>query len=185
MVNLLEYANKHITVTFRDEDENKTITGLVTMVNAMVMLVRPKGRPYVLVDVESVASIQAVDEPVKVQRIKVRSMEKILPDQVRQHLADRHGFQLHKIPDGQDVACGLHDLVGHDGLGHHHRPDVDEVADRAAVLDSAPSVTPVTPVEDREINGPGCHHQGIECEDADCPCDCVDCMNEDDDNEEG
>lgn len=136
MTNLLEYADKHVTVTYLDEGENKTITGLVTKANAMAILVRPKGKSFVLVDVESVASITEVDTPVKVQRIKVRSMEKILTDQVRQHLADRHGLSLGLIPDDATEAEKLHDAIDHSKLGHHHRPDVDEVAERAAVLDA-------------------------------------------------
>lgn len=138
MTNLLEYIDRHVTVTFRDEGENKTITGHVTKANAACILVRPKGRPFVLIDAEAIASIQAIDPPAR-KRIKVRSMGKILTDQVRQHLADRHAVPLDEIPGRDEKAEAMHNLMDHNGLGHHHRPDVDEVAERAAVLDAADS----------------------------------------------
>lgn len=162
---LLEHVGKRVTVTHRDEGENKVITGLVEKANAACILVRPKGRPFVLIDAEDIASIVVVEEPSNTPRIKVRSMEKILPEHVRQHLADRHGVPLHEIPDGDAEAVKMHDLIGHRELGHQHRPDAAEVAQRAAALE-------------REMNGPDCQHQGVECDDAECPCRCVDCMYE-------
>lgn len=174
MPNLLEYADKHVNVTYLDEGENKTITGLVTKANAMAILVRPRGKQFVLVDAESIASITEIDSPVKVPRIKVRSMEKILTDQVRQHLADRHGLSLGLIPDGADEAEKLHDQIDHSKLGHHHRPDVDEVAERAAALGAVTDMVKATEDEDPD---PSCEHGGCECE-SPCPCGCDDCKND-------
>jgi hypothetical protein len=167
VVNLLEYADKRITVTFLDEGENRTISGLVTKANVRAILVRPKGKPLVLVDVESIASIQETDDPVKVPRVKVRSMEKILPASIRQHLADRHGVMLFEIPDSDAEAEKMHDLLDHGKLGHHHRPDAIEVAERAAVLDGEPVVD--IAVEAWDGN---CPHAGVECDKEGCVCNC-------------
>lgn len=134
-VRLSELADKHVTVTYREDGENKTITGLVTKANIRGILVRPKGRPFVLIDAEDIASLEVIAAPAP--KIKMRSMEQVSAETVRQHLADRHGMLLPSIPDDAEQALALHEGIDHSQLGHIHRPDAGELGERVTALDVA------------------------------------------------
>jgi hypothetical protein len=173
---LTSYVDKYVTATYTDmiDGQRKTVDGKVTKANAVAVLIKPKGKGLLFIENENLHTIDLVTEPVKPTRLKVRYMDPIAIESVRQHLADRHGLPLGEVSADPAHAVLVHDGIQHEGLGHRHEPkparaSISETgaAERAAALDGA--------------GGDGdqdedCQHYGIECE-LPCPCDCNDCIN--------
>jgi hypothetical protein len=173
--NLPTYAGKYVNVTYRDEQgQQVSLDGTVEKANALAILLKVKGKGSLLLDILDIETMTEVDPPTKMPRIKVRAMAPINEDQVRQHLADRHGVPVAEIPLNPKNAMLMHSGINHEGLGHVHRADIETVAKRAEIISQTDD---------------DCEHAGIECDSAECACQCNDCapggdMTDEDQDEE-
>lgn len=117
---------------------------IVARANSTAVLFRTKKGAMSLVDSEDLITMEEIEPPVIIPKLTVRQLGEIANEQVRQHLADRHGMVLTEIPDDMVKAAGLHVLLhSTPNLGHRHGKQVHqpvppaEVARRTAELDAA------------------------------------------------
>lgn len=142
-IDLLEYEGQYVEVEVRKDGAIATTAGTIGKATPHAIFLKAKSGSLIL-ELDEIVSITVVESN-KSKRIEVRYLNKgVSPDNVRQHLADRHGIPLDQLPTDPSVAMELHREKHSVALGHEHgpkptrhKPTLDEVADRAQALDTA------------------------------------------------
>lgn len=94
-----------------------------------MLMVRQKGRTMgFLLEVADVVEIETDEDDVK--PIKQKKLKAVDTNTVRQHLADRHGYELTHVNSLTDEqAEEEHDAIDHGNLGHTHQEETPESED--------------------------------------------------------
>lgn len=177
------YEGKDVVVAAKVEGESIDIAGRCLKANPGAMVVKAKSKTHLL-ERREILDVEVVDNT-KPKKLMVRWISKATTDSVRQHLADRHGYQMADIPDDAGEAIKLHSVIDHDRLGHRHgtkpkrvrkmNTSPDEVASRAATLQAAEPHNPQANADTSLDYDEDCDHPDIECE-GNCSCECEGCF---------
>jgi hypothetical protein len=128
---LANFQDKSVILTVVGPDGDAVqVTGKVEGASAVGLAFKEKGKREVkLVEPKNIEEIvEAPTEAKKVTQKKLKPLEK--PEQARQHLADRHGYNrsdLNKMSDAD--AFKFHNDLDHSDLGHKHVAEKDEAGD--------------------------------------------------------
>lgn len=109
-----------VTWNKQGEAEPQTREGSVVAASSSGILVKPKGAMLgELIAADEIISLEVVSEQnAKVTRRRLRLMK--LTD-VRQHLADRHGYAISALMKNTDASLlAEHDAIDHADLAHFH-----------------------------------------------------------------
>ena len=117
------------------QDPNKRVAeeirGVIETVNDAleVIMIRQRGKMMsFLVEYKDIVELEADDEPGK--PIRQKTLKPVDSQNARQHLADRHGYELAHINAMTDEqAEEEHDAIDHSPLGHTHRDSDSESED--------------------------------------------------------
>jgi hypothetical protein len=118
--NPAQYLNNNVTIVYTDGSTQRVMDGLVTKTNPTAMLVKVRGKGVQLLDVNEIESITVVAPPRPVARVRKRVLDTVIRETVTQHLADRHGWTISKIPEDLEIALLAHDGINHSDLSHRH-----------------------------------------------------------------
>lgn len=128
-IDLTKFLNQVIKFQLVVNGEGpQVMEGTVIMVNGPAMILSPKGstrnRLIELSDI-LVGSLEVV--PIRPKELKPKQVLGTAASNVRQHLLDRHGYELAVINGITDVqAWKEHEEIDHDRLGHHHnKPETE------------------------------------------------------------
>lgn len=146
-IDLTDFVNKKVTLTFRAEADAEPVTkeGTVQAASAIGMIFKEKGKADVdIVEPDSIVSIEEVPE--KEPNVTVKKLKPVTSN-FRQHLGDRHGYlpaDLNKMTEAQ--AKEIHDGIDHGPLAHKHETPQAQA--------EAQGDTPIADVSDVEGAGP-------------------------------
>lgn len=126
MIDLAKVQGQRVKFSYIPNGETDAVEleGTVDLVNPPAMIVKPKGSTMVKL-IEERQIVQGTFEviPEKPRELKARRMDPVGMSSVRNHLLDRHGYELDVINKLTDAAAlAEHDQLEHDRLGHFHAP---------------------------------------------------------------
>lgn len=143
---LTRYQGQRVIVQVKlDEPNDKgetlvEVEGKAEAANALGILIKPKGRTQVeLIEAEKIESVELAPETEK--KLTAKSLTPIDLGKARQHLLDRHGFNLEEVNKlNEEQAFDLHAQLNHveDGLGHKHE-EKKPAEERAEATEEAAS----------------------------------------------
>lgn len=136
---------KRLRVGYTERSTFRQVEGVVTKVNLFAILLDVgKASTVQYVEWEWISSVEELAPVIQVPKIIIRKLAIVDEQTVRQHLADRHGWQVDSIPDDPVMALGVH--AAHHmggGLGHAHpirdglqTPTADDIAARTEELNT-------------------------------------------------
>lgn len=129
---LLEGAK--VSVTWNKEGEEVTREGTVVAANPTMLLIKPRGA--MLGELIHRENITELTELTELTKIVIRKLRVIKPTEARQHLVDRHGYDLEMAELESDArAFKHHELLDHSKLSHGHS-DKDD-SPRAEAIEAA------------------------------------------------
>ncbi len=115
------FVDKDALVHIKQEDGTLAeVVGKIMVATEAGIGFKPKGKPGVeLLNLSDVEEIGAA--PTKPKTISKKKLAPVTAEQVRQHLADRHGIEIKWCRDATDEAAQeFHDSIDHGVLGHDH-----------------------------------------------------------------
>lgn len=130
---LADYAGKNVNIVLTGEYAELSGEGKVEAASTMGVAFKPKGKGSVIV---LPSDIDAIEAAAVIKKITRKSMLPVNLDNIRQHLVDRHGYEVEAIeamtPE-QALAWHNNDL-NHEKLGHDHekKPASTEATPAAA-----------------------------------------------------
>jgi hypothetical protein len=129
---LSDFNGKNVILTIAGPDGGDAVEvhGKVEGGSPVGLAFKEKGKREVkLVEPGDIIEIaEAPTEAKKVSQKKLKPLDK--PEQARQHLADRHGYNrsdLNKMSDAD--AFKFHEELDHSNLGHKHVAEADKAAE--------------------------------------------------------
>ena len=129
-------TGKRINLTFRpkDKDDNLgepvTQEGRVEIGSPIGLMFKEKGKSGV--QLVEVGQIEGVDElAAKEPNVTVKKLLPVAAGRMRQHLADRHGYELERVNGLSEAQAETeHDEIDHSVLAHRHeKPKAEEDAE--------------------------------------------------------
>lgn len=130
---LVQFSGKNVNITLTGEYAALSGEGKVEAAGPFGVSFKPKGKGSVIVEP---GDISAIETAAVIKKITKKSLLPATLDNIRQHLVDRHGYEVEAIeamtPE-QALAWHNSDL-DHAKLGHDHEKKVGEKAseDQAA-----------------------------------------------------
>jgi hypothetical protein len=121
-VDLGSLTGKRVNLTFRDkgEGEPQTLEGRVELANSLGVMFKEKGKSNVTL-VEAVWIDNVEELQPKEPNVTVKVLQPIPLGRVRQHLADRHGYERARVNALTEAqAAAEHDAIDHENLAHRH-----------------------------------------------------------------
>ena len=122
-----QYEGQKVIVTVlpnpdKEETENQTYEGKAEVANATGMLLKAKGRSGLhLLALDQVVGVEFAPE--KPKKIAVKTVKVVKYGNVRQHLADRHGYTTDDLVEvSEEQALDAHTNLDHaaESLAHVH-----------------------------------------------------------------
>jgi len=122
-----QYEGQKVIVTVlpnaeKEETENQTYEGKAEVANGTGMLLKAKGRSGLhLLALDQIVNVEFAPE--KPKKIAVKTVKKVKFGNVRQHLADRHGYTVADLDEvTEENALDAHTNLDHaaEGLAHVH-----------------------------------------------------------------
>lgn len=130
---LAQFAGKNVSITLSGEHASLSGEGKVEAAGPFGVAFKPKGKSATIVEAANVEAIEAV---ALVKKITVKSLLPTNLDGVRQHLVDRHGYEVNAIEAyTPEQALEFHETLDHSKLAHNHLKktgEADEVQPTAA-----------------------------------------------------
>lgn len=129
---LAQYAGKNVKLVIVGEKAGLSGEGKVDAAGPFGVAFKAKGKATEILEPSEIDSIEA---SAVVKKIVVKSMQPIALDNVRQHLVDRHGYQVKDIESyAPEQALEFHATLEHAGLAHNHdaKPKGEEAAEASA-----------------------------------------------------
>ena len=120
-VNLTDFVNKKVTLTFRPDGTEEAVSreGTVQAASALGLIFKEKGKADIeIVEPDWIDGIEAAAE--KEPNVTVKKLKPVTSN-FRQHLADRHGYlpaDLNQMTEAQGKEA--HDAIDHGPLAHRH-----------------------------------------------------------------
>jgi hypothetical protein len=117
---LADYAGKNVNIVLTGEYAASSGEGKVEAASTMGVAFKPKGKGSIIVLPSDIDSIEAA---AVVKKITRKSMLPASLDNIRQHLVDRHGYEVEAIEAmTPEQALAWHNTdLNHDKLGHDHK----------------------------------------------------------------
>jgi hypothetical protein len=128
-----EFKGSRARMVYKDTDTGDLLEvfGVVDAVNTemSVLMFREKGKTIgFLVELDSIDELEVQAEPLK--PLKQKALKPITAAQARQHLLDRHEWELGVINATDDEsALKAHDEIDHSLLGHTHEEQTEDSSD--------------------------------------------------------
>lgn len=118
---LEQFSGKQVILTLKAADGTATeVHGKVEGGSAVGLAFKEKGKREVsLVEPDDIEDI--AEAPTEAKKVTQKKLKPVAEAQVRQHLADRHGYSrkdLNAMSDGD--AFKFHEELDHTDLGHKH-----------------------------------------------------------------
>lgn len=117
-----EYQGKKVIVKHQDGEQVVEVEGTVEQANALGLLVKPKGKTNLRL-LEASDIVEVSYAPEKLKAITVKKLQPIQYGQARQHLADRHGYDLAALAEyPEHEAYEFHKTINHEDpkISHIH-----------------------------------------------------------------
>jgi hypothetical protein len=118
---LEKFSGKQVILTVKAEDGTaKEIPGKVEGASEVGLAFKEKGKREVqLVEPDQIEDIS--EAPTEAKKVTQKKLKPVKKEQVRQHLADRHGYNRSEINSmTDDAAFDFHEKLDHKDLGHKH-----------------------------------------------------------------
>lgn len=122
-----EYAGKHVILhLIKDDGSVAEVEGKVEDASEAGVAFKEKGKRDVSLvlppEVEEIAIA-----PTKAKKVTQKKLKPVAINNVRQHLADRHGWEVAPLNDMTDEeAWQEHENIDHSTLGHRHEESKEE-----------------------------------------------------------
>ena len=118
---LEKFSGKNVILTVKAEDGTaKEIPGKVEGASVVGLAFKEKGkRDVALVEPKDIEDL--VEVPAESKKVTQKKLKPVDVEKVRQHLADRHGYNRKDLNAMSDAdAAEFHDKLDHTDLGHKH-----------------------------------------------------------------
>ena len=118
---LAQFQGKNVILTVKGDDGTaKEVPGKVEGASPVGLAFKEKGKRDVILvepgDIEDIA-----EAPTEAKKVTQKKIKPVKTEQVRQHLADRHGYKRSDLNGMNDAeAEEFHNKLDHTDLGHKH-----------------------------------------------------------------